>query len=513
MTQAQPLTQRVRAAWRALTAATPAAAPAAAPAAGPAAGPQPAAEPVREAAGAFDDEDRGWRTITGQAKRDLTPLSQDRMQKIAAYLWETNMVANRLVELPLAYLLAEGVRLTCKDPEHQQWLDAFWLDPINRMAIRLPTFARELALFGEQCLPTYTNAINGHVRLGYLDPSLIAEVVCDPGNPAQEIGITTVKDDAGQVRRFRVVVRGEDDELFAPEARQARARFDSGEAFYFAVNKFAAGRRGRSDILAAFDFVDGYDAFLFDQMERAGDLDAFVWDVTITGADETGVTKRAADLQRPGRGSVRVHNEQETWAAVAPDLKASDRAESARLIRNHILGGSSTPEHFYGGGGDVNRSTGDSMSDPFFKVATMRQTYLKHMLAEMGMYVLWQRAKAAGETPDWGDEAWQVQAQFPEMVSKDVAKLSAALQGTVAAVASAIGERLITRKTGLQIIAIAAKRLDVDIDAEAELAAVEEESPEPAETVNPPPNPGSAADPGVPDLEPDDASGQPAARS
>ncbi|MEY2686743.1 MAG: hypothetical protein RL375_941, partial [Pseudomonadota bacterium] len=126
--------------------------------------------PAREAAGTFDDEDRGWRTITGQTKRDLTPMGQEHMQKVAAYLWETNLLANRLIELPLAYLLAEGVQLTCVDPEHQQWLQTFWHDPINRMAIRMPTFARELALFGEQCLPTYVNQVNGHVRLGYLDP-------------------------------------------------------------------------------------------------------------------------------------------------------------------------------------------------------------------------------------------------------------------------------------------------------------------------------------------------------
>lgn len=464
----------------------------------------PAPTPTREAAGAFDDEDKGWRTITGQTKRDLSPMGQAHMQKVAAYLWETNLIANRLIELPLAYLLAEGVKLTCPDPEHQQWLNAFWNDPINRMAIRLPTFARELALFGEQCLPAYINDINGHVRLGYLDPSLIGGVVTDPGNAAQEIGVTTVRDAAGVVRRFRVIVRGEDEEIFAAEARALRNTFDSGEAFYFAVNKFAAGRRGRSDLIASMDYADAYDEFMFDQMERASDLDSFIWDVKVTGASPEDVVKRASEIQRPGRGSVRVHNEQEEWTAQAPDLKSVDRAKSARMHRNHLLGGASVPEHFFGGGGDVNRSTGDSMSDPFFKVATMRQSFLKHMLVEMGMYVLYQRARAAGQVVDWGDPAWEVQATFPEMVSKDVTKLAAALQSTVAAVASAIGDKLITRKTGLNIIAVAAKRLDVEIDAEAELAAVEEENPEP------PANEGAAQNLGVPNLEPDED--DPAAR-
>lgn len=462
---------------------------------------------VREAAGAFDDEDRGWRTITGNTKRDLTTVGQAHMQRIAAYLWETNNLANRLVELPLAYLLAEGVKLTCPDPERQHWLDAFWHDPINRMAIRLPTFARELALFGEQCLPAYVNAVNGHVRLGYLDPSLIDQVITDPGNPSQEIGVQTVKDKADQVRRFRVIVRGEDDELFAPEARALRAGFDSGDAFYFAVNKFAAGRRGRSDLIAMMDWLDGYDEFMFDQLERAQDLDAFIWSVKLTGADPEAVKTRAKEIQRPGRGSVRVHNDQEEWKAEAPDLKATDRADAARMFRNHALGGATVPESWFGGGGDVNRSTAESMGEPFFKVATLRQSYLKHMLCEMGMFVLYQRARAAGQVPDWGDPAWQVQAQFPEMVSKDVAKIASALQGAVAAVASAIGDRLITRKTGLQIIAVAAKRLEVDIDPEAELAAVEEENPEPPE--------GSTtglAGTEPPDLEPGDDAGGHAAR-
>lgn len=440
----------------------------------------PAPAPVREAAGAFDDEDRGWRTLTGSAtKRDLSPLSQEQMQKLAAFLWETNLLANRLIELPLAYLLAEGVRLSCADEEHQQWLDGFWRDPINKMDLRLPTFARELALFGEQCLPTYVNEVNGAVRLGYLDPSLIRSVVMDPGNASQEIGVVTIADQAGAVRKFRVVVRGEDDELFAAEARALRKGFDSGDAFYFAVNKFAAGRRGRSDLIAQMDWLDGYDEFLFDEMERGIDVNAFIWDVKLVGADEEMVKRRAAEIAKPGRGSVRVHNEQEEWEAQAPSLNAVDRAETARMFRNHALGGASIPEHFFGGGGDVNRSTGDSMSDPFFKVATMRQTFLRHMLQEMGHYVLYQRARAAGQTPDWGEEAWQVTVTFPEMVTKDVTKLASALQACVTAVASAIAERLITRKTGLQVIATAAKRLDIDIDPEAELAAVEEENPEP----------------------------------
>lgn len=430
--------------------------------------------PVREAAGTFGDEDQGYRLLGVKAKRDLSPVSQVQMQKAAAYLWETNLLANRLVELPVAYLVAEGVKLSSTDPEHQEWLDAFWNDPINKMDQRLPTLVRELSLFGEQCWTVFVNEINGHVRLGYLDPSLIGDVLTDPGNPAQEIGVRTVKDDQGNQREFRVIVRGEDEELFAPEARVLRAGYGNGDAFYFAINKFAAGRRGRSDLLAGADWLDAFDEYMFDQIERAGELDAFIWDVKLTGADQAQIDERAKKIKRPGRGSVRVHNEQEEWTASAPDLNITDRSESARMFRNHAMGGATVPEHWYGGG-DVNRAVGAEMGEPFFKMVTMRQTAIRHMLSELGGYVLYQRAKKAGISPDWGKPEWRVTVTFPEMVTKDVARLATALQSCVVAVSSAITGELITRETGLRIIAVAARRLDIDIDPQAELEAVEAE--------------------------------------
>ena len=74
--------------------------------------PTPAPQPVREAAAVQGDRDdaAGWRRLSGDGlasmnERDLEPMAQDRMQKLAEYLWQSNLLANRLVELPLAYLL------------------------------------------------------------------------------------------------------------------------------------------------------------------------------------------------------------------------------------------------------------------------------------------------------------------------------------------------------------------------------------------------------------------------
>jgi hypothetical protein len=414
------------------------------------------------------DEDQ-WRPLTQDANRDLSPVTQERMRKMALYLWESNPLANRLIELPLAYLLAEGVRLTCKDVGHQKLLDRFWKDPINSMSLKLPKKVRELSLYGEQCYPTFVNEHDGFVRLGYLDPSLIATIVKDPDNTEQPIGVITVKNKEGVAKRFRVIVNGPED-VFTNRTQAIRATFSDGDAFYFKVNDLSNGNRGRSDLLAEIDWLDGYDEFLFGELDRYKFIRAFIWDVTLNGATEADVIKKAKSITAPAPGSVRVHNDSEVWSAEAPDLKATDSSEAARLFRNHIIGGQTVPEHWYGGGGDVNRAAAAEMGEPTFKIFTMRQLMVKFMLEEIGSYVLRRSALAASETePDMADEANVVTAEFPEMTMRDITGYATALQQLVTACATAIGAGLLTELTAVRLIGSIAQRLGMKIDAEKEL--------------------------------------------
>lgn len=447
--------------------------------------------PLRESYGATIDADEDqWRKLTSDAKRDLTPMTQARMQKVACYLWEQNLLANRLVELPTAFLLAEGVTLTVDDEENQKALDRFWLDPINDMDLKLPKKVRELALFGEQCYPAFPNETSGMVRIGYLDPALIATVVMDPDNPEQPIGIVTVKDAKGDARRYRVIING-GEEVFTRRTQEIRAGFADGEAFYFRINDLSSGSRGRSDLLAPADWLDSYDQFLFGEVDRYNFLRSFIWDVTLKNATPEQVEARAKKITAPSPGSVRVHNDSETWTAETPDLKATDTSQGARLLRNHVLGGASIPEHWFGGGGDVNRAAAAEMEAPTLKIYTMRQKVLKHMLESIGRYVLMRHARKDDTSAaiDWSDPKWRPNATFPELSEKDLTKQAAALAQVAAACASLLASKLITRLFALKIIAVIAGKLGVDgdpvkllTDAEAEAAKDRE-----ADNFTPPP--------------------------
>lgn len=466
-------------------------------AAPPAVEPAPAAA-LREAVGVtIDSDDDQWRRLSGDGDRDLTPITQQRMRQLANYLWQTNLLANRLIELPLAYLLAEGVVLQAKDPEIQHRLDAFWHDPINSMDIKLPKKARELAMFGEQCWPAFVNEGSGAVRLGYLDPGLIETVVVDPDNGEQPIGVVTVRDRQGRARRYRVIVIGPES-IFSRRTREIRATFNDGDCFYFKINDLSSATRGVGDLLPAGDWCDAYEEYLFGEVDRSKLLRSFMWDVTLTGATPDEVKKRAAEITTPKPASVRVHNEAEIWKAESPDLNAVDTAESARLFRNHVLGGMTIPEHWYGGAGDVNRSTGDSMGDPTYKVLSMRQRTLKYMLEQVGLFVVWRFLDPAG-TSDFEpldlDETMRPEAIFPELTSKDTTAYAAALQQVVVAASMAIDKGLLTEATALRIIEAIAGRLGVEFDAVAELEAARKELAQrrEADVFQQPPDPGVAS--------------------
>lgn len=432
---------------------------------------------LREAGGVTVDADEDqWRKLTGDAKRDLAPMTQTRMQSIAAYLWESNNLANRLIELPLAYLLAEGVNLTCQDPEHQRVLDRFWDDPINRLDERLPELVRSLALMGELALPVFVNELLGRVRFGFLDSAAIDSVITHPDNPSQPIGIITVKDKRGRQSKYRVLVLGSEADCFSARVQDIRATFTDGECFYFCVNKLAGGSRGRSDLLSQADWCDGYDNFLFGELDRAQFLRSFLWDVTLNGATPAEVEQRAKQITTPAPGSVRVHNDSEKWEALAPGLQAADLTELARMIRNHALGGKSVPEHWFGGGGDVNRAVGAEMSEPTLKDFSMRQRAVKLALETIGRFVLMNQIDTNPDAIDWSDPDWKVEAVFPEMSPRDTTKYASALQQVVVATGMAVDAGVLTQATALKIIAAVAGRLGIEIDAEQELAAATAEA-------------------------------------
>lgn len=120
-------------------------------------------------------------------ERDLEPMAYDRMQKLSPSTCGEQPAGQPPGELPLAYLLAEGVALQCVDDEHQALLNAFDPTPSTQLAHEAGARVRALGLLGEQCYIANVREGDGFVRSSYR-PAPDRTVVNDPDNPEQPIG-------------------------------------------------------------------------------------------------------------------------------------------------------------------------------------------------------------------------------------------------------------------------------------------------------------------------------------
>jgi hypothetical protein len=414
-------------------------------------------------ASSITDVEAGWRRLTGQdVNRDLSPLTQDRMIEIAYWLWENNPMARWLIEIAKDFIVAEGLPYQAKEEEVQDYLDGFWYDPVNRMDLYLEKHVREHLIYGELCLPSFVAKQTGRLRLGYIDTSQIKEVITDPENIKISTGIA-LKDIPGYPpRTYQTIIPEEAEYVLSKKAQEMRRGYTDGNCFFWPINNVTNSPRGRSELLTVADWLDNYEQFLYDTSDKWRLLNAFFYDIKVTGGDEK-VIKEQINAFVKKAGAVFGHNEKVEAEPKAPALQAPDFAEGARLFRNHILGPFSYPEHWYGGGGDVNRATAVEMGTPTFKTLSSKQRYFKFILESILDYQIEMGLKSKFlRMPE--EKAYDYEVIVPELSVKDVGKYATVIGQVSTSLAIAQDRKWIDRETARQIFGVVINYLGVKID-------------------------------------------------
>jgi len=418
------------------------------------------------------EEDIGWRKLTGNSERELVSTTQERMIEIAYWLWETNPMAGWMIDLMVAFVLGEGLPYEADDPDVKKILDDFWDNPVNRMSLYFPKHVGELGIFGELMFPAITAKQTGRLYLGYIDPAQINQVVTDPENVKMIIGVTLKDTQDGTGRKYKTILPDEAEYVISPKGKALRESFTDGECFYHAINNVTNSPRGRSDLIRVADWLDAYEQFLFDYADKWPLLNSFVWDLKVDSADTADIDAQVKKFTKKS-GSVYGHNDKITLTAVTPDLNAVDVAEGARLLRNHILGSRSIPEHWYGGGGDVNRATAGEMGAPIFKMLSMRQKVVKYMLEDMFTHAI-RKARQAGYARITDDQAKAFSVITPELDSKDVSKFGSAVQQIAAALIGAETQGWIDKDTARKVFGVTMGFIGIDLDLDAVVSTLKE---------------------------------------
>jgi len=100
------------------------------------------------------------------------------------------------------------------------------------------------------------------------------------------------------------------------------------------------------------------------------------------------------------------------------------------------------PEHFFGEGGEVNYATALSMNAPVNKAMRAAQGEIESIMADIFAFVIGE-AKKVGVLATGASEEYK-SFGFPEIDTKDLKNLSAALQQTVTALSTARLDNAIT---------------------------------------------------------------------
>jgi hypothetical protein len=419
----------------------------------------------------IDTDDNLYRRLTTGTKlhtRDLTPLSHDRQLEVAWWLFEQNPFAHRLITLMTDLIVGDGVmvEVLADDPRIQEVVHRFFTR--NQLGQYIRSFYMSNALNGELVMPVAVNPVSGIPVLGFLDSAQVKQVVPIPDNILILDKLVLKGTTAGEGQTLNII-----------RENPVTGKLE-GDVFYHRINALPNSLRGRSDLMPLADWLDLYDQFMFAEVERLNLLSCFAWDYEITGANsDAEVQAKVRKMPKLKPGQVFGHNEKEKLTPVAPDLKATDRSEVARMLRVHIAGSMGFPVSYLGDI-DSNRATIEGQNDVMLKTPAARQKEFGGFLDLMVRFVIEQ---TTGKNPVlFRDAKPTYRITMPEIQAKDVARVGTVLASVATAMDTALSNRTTSRKLAVRVITTLVKQLGIDADPAAIAAEIEEDEQERQDT-------------------------------
>jgi hypothetical protein len=421
-----------------------------------------------------DKEDENWRRISQVTRtRDLPEIKQDKMIKIIDWLCDRKPQAKRIVDLTRNFIIGDGIKFKAEKPETQEVLDRFW--QINDLENKQKIKVEELSKYGEWIAKPFTNDISGMVKIGAVDPEQIDKVERNPEN-AEDLQVMVMKTVGSKKTKYAImdVNYKVDDPAGKIEGDEKVMKKTDGEVFFFTVNRGSFGTRGKSDLLAIADWIDIYDRTLFTMAERTPFLLAFLWDIMIKGASPEDMQKRLNELKLhpPKPGSYNIHNDNEEWSAVTPDLKAGNNTETMKLLRTQLTGGSGYPNHWlFGIGEDINKATSQEISEPIYRQLKDRQQTVVSIFSVLFRYQIQTAIDKGTLKGKVADHPFKI--IIPDPSKKEAGVIAETFAKLMPAGAIAIMNDVLSKDTVRDIATMLVNQMGIEVKADEEKKKVE----------------------------------------
>jgi hypothetical protein len=428
-----------------------------------------------------DDEFGQAGRLSLYSRRDLTPVEQDRLIQMANYLASSNLLGSRIKKIYRDFVIGDGLKFDAEDKTViQPALDRFWNDPVNNLDEFQFDLVEFLGTNGELLLPVFVNEFDGLVRLGWIDPIEVEYVIPDRHNrrimreikmkPGAGAGYATFYDFS--VHRSYQIINVDVD------GRSPTFGYRVGELYHFKINCAPDATRGRSDFEPIADIIDAWDQAMFNDLERVQLLLNFIWDVKLTGKSKPEIDAWLDEQTTPAPGSMRAHNENVEWKAVAPDVKLTETGNLSNRIRKDALGGAGLSDFFFGITEGANRASSENLELPILRGFASRQRKVRAVFKEIGEYVIDQAALARPTVRRLLNDkklSRKFEVVTPELSTRDISRVGAALAQIAMALDQAVQRGWISRKTAASAFAVQMAQLGVEYDPAEEMANAAEE--------------------------------------
>lgn len=452
------------------------------------------------AASSYSDPDVGWRPITERAagkgyRRDLSPLSQEQMLRVAHYLYTGNALAQFLINVPVALTVGRSVGYTLEfnhellnlsresaqdlATQARRFLDPWWEHPAHDFKGGARRYASTYLVTGELLLLIPEEGVNettGLPMLDYIDSQLIHDVEGRNGLSTTP-GRVLVKTVGGSPVSFEVILPG-----------MTRRDTAFGECFFFRHTGRLNSLRGTSDLLAQADWIDLHDQLLFGRVDKSILGNTLVHDLLIEGAvSQTEIdkeVKRFTDALKPG--GTFGHNEKIKHEIKTADLKESDNATLIRQVLLFVLGSKGYPEHWFAEGGNTNRAVGTEQNEAAYKMLEALQEELLAIF-RTPLHVAYDRLAAKQQIfPARETGGVSLIPNLPKISERDVTRIGQIIGSVETGLDSAVSARRLSMRTAQRVtLALVEKftgeQVDPDDEAvqikieQADLAQLEQE--------------------------------------
>lgn len=422
--------------------------------------PAAVAERLQAASISLDNE-YGWRLLNGQSTRELLIAPYEQQIIFAYWLYKTNPLATFLIDTPASFIAADVMPYTCKNEVIKTLLKSFW--DRNRLELRWGDYIKEVGIFGNIILTANVAQQTGRVKLGYLDPGLIATTLCDPEDVQTKIGVKIKATETHPERILKVILDSDTEEDLSPKAQALREQMTDGQCFLFQINRLSSELLGTSDLFNVGEHLESYEQMMIDAGEKYSQFNAFYYDITVEGADAAKLEAERNLYTPPRTGGAFIHNEKVKSVATSPDLKAPDAEAASRFQRRHILGAKNIPNHWYADPDGSNRATADAMDRPTLAKFSRRQNEAKAVLKTIADFVVTSALEARYiNVPE--DQAYDYTISTPPLTDKDVAKLSAMLQQVSTSLTIAQVNNWISQKDAARMFAFCTGMMGFEYD-------------------------------------------------